>query len=129
MPSLDTNQVSQAAGLPMSIFQYIQQLLRRGPNFQPAQSAYGAMRHPSLSLSPGGEFLDPMQLQQSAAPTYLGERGGIASQDINDRMGLIEQMRQAGSNYASLINSIPMLQAANIGGGGGSGGGLFGGLF
>jgi len=123
---MDINQTLQmSAALPQSLSKYLRSLLQTPANFGPAQRAFQAQySHPSLQLGPNGSWLDPSQLNQAYASNYLGERGDIARQDVQDKGQYAGLLTRAGSDFASLINAIPYLQAQNI-----SGRSMFGGLF
>jgi hypothetical protein len=110
--------LTTAAGLPNSITTYIQHLLKQGPNFAPAEQAFQkGYQHPSLMESPNGSWIDPNQANTVNATNLQGERGNIAQQDIQNKMGLAGDLTQSSSVFANLMNAIPFLNAMNIKGG------------
>lgn len=121
----DINSLNTVSQIPLSISQYIRNLLARRPDFGPAQRAAGQQyNHPSLGLSPTGAWMDPQQLNNVNETNYAGERGDIATSDITNKMSLVDLLTQSAGQYGQLQNTIPFLNAANIS----SQGGIFGGL-
>jgi hypothetical protein len=60
---MDINNALTTAGkLPFSISQYIERMLKQGPNFQQADRNFQqGYQHPSLMESPNGGWVDPQQ--------------------------------------------------------------------
>jgi hypothetical protein len=130
MAGPDTNNLAIASEIPESIIKYITRLLKTPADFSSTQRSYGhGYSHPSLGLAPGGQWLDPMQLNNVYSQQYQGERGDIAQQDITQKMSLTDLLTKAGSSFAQLQNTIPFLNAQNVGSGGGGPFGGLGGLF
>lgn len=125
---MDTNELFSASLLPNSITKYLQQQLKAPTQFGQAQQAQQTQyQHPMLGIGPNGSWLDPSQASRVDQTAYLGERGDIASQDIQNKMGYANDLVQSSNSFANLQNAIPFLNAKNISNGS-SGGGLFGSL-
>jgi|SRR5579864_708434 len=116
---MDTGSLNLSSQLPLSITKYLQQLLQTPTNFGPAQRSFSSQyAHPSLGLGPTGSWLDPQQLNTVTSRAYLGERGGIAEQDLSNKMNIADLLTQAGGQFAQDQNTIPFLEASNISSGG-----------
>lgn len=118
----DINSSIQTASLlPNSITSYIQRLLKQGPDFSNADRGFQqGFAHPSLMTGPGGSWVDPMQANTVNSTNLLGERSNIAGQDIQNKMGLAQDLTQSASVFANMQNAIPFLNAMNLKGGGSS---------
>jgi hypothetical protein len=102
--------------------------MRRGPDFTDITKAFSSlMSNPSL-IARGGNFVDPMQVQQDATPGYLGARAGVAENRMNNIANDAELDINAGSARGSLLSLINQLKSQQIGVQGSLFGTLLGGL-
>jgi hypothetical protein len=118
---MDTNSLNVVSQIPLSISKYIQGLLRQPADFGASPST---LSHPSLGLSPTGAWMDPSQINSSEMTNYQGSRGDTAQSDMMNKMSLVDLLTKSAGQYSQLQNTIPFLNAKNIG----SQGGIFGGL-
>lgn len=126
---MNTNDLLGPAHFQGSIARILQGQLKAQPNFTPANQAFSnETANPFLQMGSGGNVLDPRQMQQSEATNYLGQRGAIASNDIQQKMGFADLLNSAGANKASIMNLIPLLNAQQTSGQTSAFGSLLGGV-
>jgi hypothetical protein len=114
--AFNTNDLQMPLSLGQGISRYLNELIRTPTNFGPTQRAFsGMMSNPSLQLGPNGQFMDPNQNQAALQTANLGQRGQVASQDLQNKQQDASLLLSAGNTTAQLGNEIPFLNAQNIG--------------
>lgn len=125
---MDTSDINYPIMLERQLSRSANSQLNSPANFSGANKMFSsAMAHPSFMLGPGGSFIDPSQQANIAGQNYLGERGAIAGQNLQDKDQLAQLLLSLGSNIGSMTANQTGLEAAQIGQNSSSGG-LFGGL-
>lgn len=126
--AFDTNDLNYPAAIDQSLNKYLTGFLNTPPDFQQTDKMFSTlMARPAFMAGPGGSFVTPGQEANAVGTANLQERGNIARQNVQDKTQAAGLLSGIGSNQASLVNSIPLLNAQNNQSGFGAFSQLFGG--
>lgn len=120
--------ISYPMHIEKGLGRYLQSAMAQQPDYSTLNQSFTTLANQGPMVR-GGQFIDPTEEQQYATSGYMGARGQIAGNYLNNMFQLAALDAMAGNRLGTMAAMIPTLQASALqsqGAGGSSILGMFG---